>query len=32
LFFDQKLTFNIKYDALITAMEYMKESSSLTFT
>jgi hypothetical protein len=32
LFFDQKLTFNIKYDALITAMEYMKENSSLTFT
>ncbi len=32
LFFDQKMTFNIKYDALITAIEYMKENSSLSFT
>ena len=31
LFFDQKLTFNVKYDALITIMEYMKENSSITF-
>ena len=32
LFFDQKMTFNIRYDALITAMEYMKENSSISFT
>jgi hypothetical protein len=31
LYFDQKLTFNVKYDALITVMEYMKENSSITF-
>jgi hypothetical protein len=24
LYFDQKLTYNVKYDALITIMEYMK--------
>ena len=31
LFFDQKLNFNVKYDALITAMEYLKENSHLAF-
>ena len=31
LFFDQKLNFNVKYDALITAMEYLKENSHLSF-
>ena len=31
LFFDQKLSFNVKYDALITAMEYLKENSQLIF-
>ena len=31
LFFDQKLSFNVKYDALITAVEYLKENSQLSF-
>ena len=31
LFFDQKLCFNVKYDSLITAMEYLKENSHLSF-
>lgn len=29
LCFDQKLRFNVKYDALITIMEYMKENCSV---
>jgi hypothetical protein len=32
LFFDQKLNFNVRYDALITAMEYLKENSNLSFS
>jgi hypothetical protein len=31
LYFDQKLSFNVNYDALITAMEYLKENSQLSF-
>ena len=31
LYFDQKLTYNVKYDALITVMEYLKENSSISY-
>jgi len=31
LYFDQKLSFNVRYDSLITAMEYLKENSQLSF-
>ena len=32
LYFDQKLKFNVKYDALITAMEYLKENSTILYS
>ena len=32
LVFDQKLNFNVKYDALITAMEYLKENCNLSYS
>lgn len=32
LSFDQKLNFNVKYDSLITAMEFLKENSYLSFS
>lgn len=31
LYFDQKLSFNVKYDSLITIMEYMKENCSISY-
>ena len=31
LVFDQKLCFDVKYDTLITLMEFMKENSSISY-
>ena len=31
LVFDQKVCFNVRYDTLITLMEFMKENSSIAY-